>query len=249
MLIFLYSISALNKNRIYILLNLLILICEIYARIIEGNNIHAFWGRFFQLLSFLSLAFWYYQMQKDRFFNLQKWFLVSLLVPILTPISDYFFVKQQTIFIIIIINIIYFSIWISVFKAIGAKLTLKNANNTFLKLYALILSFPLIYFLISVVDKLSPIFLIAILILYLLFSYTSLLSIMLPISDNKRKWIILGLTIFVFQTILFSYNYFLLSFEYGDIYSRILIVISKCMVIYGMIDYDLLKINRENIED
>lgn len=242
---FVISITTLKKNQVYIILILLIFICEIYARVVEASNIHGLWVSAFHILSFLSLAFWYFQMQKHKLYSVEKLFLGSLLIPVFTPIADYFLIKQQAIFIIILTSIFYFIIWIFIFKKIGAKLILKKHKSGFIKFYLFILILPLIYYFVALIDKLSTIFLIEILILYFLFSYTSLLSVQLPINDTKKKWIVLGLMVYIFHTILFSYNYFLLSLEYGDIYSRILIVTSRCMIIYGMIDYDIeLKIKK-----
>jgi hypothetical protein len=232
------------KNIIYVFIIFLILICEISAQVIERQQHTAFWANNFRTLSFIMMGVWCFHKQKGNFRTIQRLFLISILLPIFAPLAFYFYAQPKAIFISIGIDIIFFCLWIIVFKKMGAKISLKESSDTIKKLFPVLFILPFIYYFIILYPILPYLYAIIVFIYILLLSYVCILSIFLPINEEYKEWIILGLILFFFLSFMNGHHEFLQQTPWSYPAIRILAVISRCMIIYGMINYKVVsKVN------
>ncbi len=237
-----------KKNITYISIIFLLLLCESLAFIEEKQLFDAFWVNFFKILSAVLFVIWYYQEEKKQFNLIQKIFLISnLFAIIITPIY-YFYTLKEGMDLIYCLNILVFLLWIYVFRLMGAKISYKLSDDFFKKLIPLFFVFPIVYYFLTLYPVLTTSFAILKLVFTLTISYACLLSTFLPINYEKKLWITLSLILFIYISLLYSNYLFIENKFWSYIFSRIILVISKCMMFYGMIDYNR-KRNRDFNED
>lgn len=229
----------LKTNLFYLVVILLILISECFSNEYADKEIAALWTNNFRISSWLAMGIWYYQIQKENFTLVKKIFLVSILLPIIVSFSTYLLPERQAISINIVVSIIILCLWIYVFKLLGALIVLRDQNQTFSKLVPAFFILPLLFYFFSLYQSLSTFFAVLVLIYILVFSYTGVLAAFLPFNEEKRLWITFGIMIFVLVNIMSGYNIFLQKIPNSYPILRTMTVISRCMMIYGMIYYDL----------
>lgn len=227
-----------KKNITYLSIIFLLLLCESYAFAEEKQLYNAFWVSFFKISSAVIFVIWYYQKEKKQFNRIQKIFLCSNLLAILITLIYYFFTLKDGMGLIYSLNIFVFCLWIHVFRLMGARISFKINDDFFKKLIPLFFIFPIVYYFLTLYPVLTTSFAILKLIFTLIISYTCLLSIFLPINYEKRLWLTLSLILFIYISLLYSNYLFIENKFWSYVISRIILVISKCMMFYGMIDYN-----------
>lgn len=237
-----------TKNIVYISIILLFLICESLAFVNEKQLFNAFWVTLFKISSALMFVIWYYIEEKKRFKRIQKIFLFSNLIAIIINFVYYFFTIMEGMDLIYCLNISVFLLWIYVFKLMGARIAFKKSDDLFKKLTPLFFVFPIVYYFLTLYPVLTTSFAILKLIFTLIISYTCLLSIFLPINFEKRLWITLSIILFIYISLLYSNYLFIENKFWSYVISRIILVISKCMMIYGMINYGKEQKAKFNVE-
>lgn len=227
-----------KKNIKYISTIFLLLLCEIFAYSEEKQLFHAFWVSFFKILSAMIFVIWYFQAEKKRIELIQKLFLLSNLLAILVSLLYYFFTLQEGLDLIFCLNIVVFFLWIYVFKLIGAKIVFKKDDDLLKKLTPIFFVFPIVYYFLTLYPVLTTTHAILKLIFTLTISYACLLSLFLPINASKKLSITLGIILFIFISLLYSNYLFIEDKMWSYVISRIILVTSKCMMVYGMINYN-----------
>lgn len=237
---------ALKKNLAYISLIILLLLCEIVAYIEEQELYNSFWVNFIRILSWITLGVWYFQEEKKRFNRIQKIFLISNLLSILTTLSFYFFTLNEGLSLSYCINIFIFILWLYVFRLMGARIVFKKEDDFLKKSVPGFFILPIAYFFLTLYPILTPSYIILNLIFILTISYACLLSIFLPINSDKKLWITLGIILFISNSLLFSNYLFIEKNVLNFVIYRIVTVVSRCMMIYGMINYKTSALNEED---
>ncbi len=203
----------------------------------EYRQQDSLWTNNFRILSWIMMALWYYETQKRNFNRIQKAFLISILLPIIVSISSYVIPEKQAIIINISTNIAILMLWIYAFKHSGASISLNDSNQTLTKLTPAFFILPLLFYYFSLYQSLPTLYAIFVLIYILIFSYTGVLSAFVPISEEKRLWIILGIMLIAMANIMNGYHTFLQKLPWAYPVIRTMTVVSRCMMIYGMISY------------
>ena len=227
-----------KKNIAYITLILLLLICEIFAYMEEQVLYHAFWVNFIRILSWITFGIWYFHAEKERFKRIQKIFLISNLLPIFATLSFYFFTLNEGLNLSYSINIVIFLLWIYVFRLMGARIVFKKEDDFFKKSIPIFFIFPIAYYFLTLHPILTSSYGIFNLIFILTISYACLLSIFLPINQDIKLFITFGIVLFISISLLFSNYLFIEKKMLSYVISRIVVVVTRCMIIYGMINYN-----------
>ena len=231
------TLLFLKHNLLYLILIFLILVGECFAHELENKEMAALWSNNLRILSCLTMGASYFQMQKHDFACVQKLFLISILLPIIISLSSYLIPERHAIVINIGVNIVILGLWIRIFKLLGASIIFKDQNNTFSKLIPAFFILPLLFYYFSLYQSLTIIFAILVLIYILVFSYTGLLAAFLPINEEKVLWIIFGIILLVLVNMMNGYHTFMQKISNAYPIIRTMTVISRCMIIYGMIGY------------
>ncbi|AFK01856.1 hypothetical protein Emtol_0703 [Emticicia oligotrophica DSM 17448] len=221
-------------NLFYLGLTLIALLVECLVHDLIEPVAASFWSNNLRIISSLILAAWYYQMQKSSFYTPEKWMLVSILLPIVISLTMYLMLEKYAIIINITVNLTMLGILIYCFKKLGAKINFKDSNDTFNKIFPAFFIFPFVFYFFVLYNALSGIYAIIVFIYVLIFSYTGILSVFLPINENKRLFIIIGITLLVVANIMNAYHTFLEKVPWGYPVIRTITVISRGMIIYGM---------------
>ncbi len=224
-----------KRNISFIIVIFIVLICEICFH--EYNHQDSFWTNNFRILSWIIMGFWYYDNQKENFNRIQTVFLISMLLPIIVSLSSYLIPERQAIIINIYTNIGILMLWIYAFKRLGAIITLNDSNRTLTKVTPAFFIFPLLFYYFSLYQALTGVYVFIVLIYIVLFSYTGVLAAFLPFNEEKRLWITFGIMLLVFVNIINGYHTFLQKLSWAYPVLRTVTVISRCMMIYGMIRY------------
>jgi hypothetical protein len=228
-----------KRNFVFIITIFIVLIGEICFH--EYSHQDTLWTNNCRIFSLLLMGFWYFNIQKENFNQIQKAFLLSILLPIIVSLSSYLIPEKGAIIINIFINMGMLMLWIYAFKHLGASITLKDSNQTLQKLIPAFFVLPLLYYYFSLYQSLTFIYAILVLVYILIFSYTALLAAFLPFKGDKKFWLIFGIILLAMVNILNGYHTFLQNIAWAYPVSRTFTVASKCMMIYGMICYVELK--------
>lgn len=184
---------------------------------------------------------WFYQLQKCNFKLQQKLFLLSIILPIIVSLSSFLLPERLAIIINIGINTIVFLIWIYYFHAMGAKISLRDADNNFQKIIPAFLFFPLCFYFLSLYQSLTGIYIAIVFMYVIVFSYTGILAVFLPVNEERRLYIILGISLLVLANIMNAYHTFLEKLIWVYPVIRTITVASKSMFIYGIVDCGIKK--------
>ena len=125
----------------------------------------------------------------------------------------------------------------------GARVSLRDADNNFQKIIPAFLFFPISFYFFSLYESLSGIYSISVFIYVLVFSYTGILAVFIPVSDERRLYVILGISLLVMANIMNAYHTFLQKLFWAYPVIRTITVASKCMFIYGIGDCETKKMN------
>ena len=230
-----FKVLPVKNNFIFIVCVFVALVLECYAYKFKKEDA-ALWSSIFRIMTWVVMGIWYYQQQKKHFTQTQKLFLLSNLLPIFVALSSYFIVEQKAMLINILINLVVFVLWIVVFKRMGTRISLKESKNTFKKVLPIVFIFSFFYFFFSLYPKLSNIYSTLIFCYLVVISYAGILSGFL-LRNDKTTYITLGIILWIFSNLMESHYIFLLKSPDSYPIIRVIAVISRCFMIYGMIHY------------
>lgn len=212
------------------------LISECFAHDYVDKNEAALWSNYLRIISWTLMGIWFYQLQKCTFKRLQKLFLLSILLPIIVSLTSFLLPERLAIIINLCINTIIFFIWIYYFHAMGAKIVLRDADNNFQRVVPAFLVFPLCFYFLSLYQSLIGIYALIVFIYVIIFSYTGILAVFLPVDEERRQYIVLGILLLAVANIMNAYHTFLEKLFWVYPVIRTITVASKCMLIYGIVD-------------
>lgn len=223
-------------NFLFLSIILIVLIGECFAHDQIDKEQAEFWSNNLRIISWILMGMWFYWLQRCKFGFLQKLFLISILLPIIVSLTSYLLPERQAILINIGINTVSFSIWIYYFHQMGARVSLRDADNNFQKIIPAFLFFPLCFYFLSLYQSISGIYAVIVFIYVIVFSYTGILAVFLPVGDERRLYVILGISLLVVANIMNAYHTFLEKLFWVYPVIRTITVSSKCMLIYGIVD-------------
>lgn len=225
-----------KTNFLFLSIILIVLISECFAHDYVDKNEAALWSNYLRIISWTLMGIWFYQLQKCTFKRLQKLFLLSILLPIIVSLTSFLLPERLAIIINLCINTIIFFIWIYYFHAMGAKIVLRDADNNFQRVVPAFLVFPLCFYFLSLYQSLIGIYALIVFIYVIIFSYTGILAVFLPVDEERRQYIVLGILLLAVANIMNAYHTFLEKLFWVYPVIRTITVASKCMLIYGIVD-------------
>lgn len=217
------------------------LIGECFAHEYVDKNQAEMWSNYLRITSWTLMGIWFYQLQKYNFELRQKLFLLSILLPIIVSFNSFLLPERLAIIINLCINTIIFLIWIYYFHAMGAKVSLRDAENNFQKIVPAFLIFPQVFYFLSLYQSLYGIYVVIVFVYVVVFSYTGILAVFLPVGDERRLYVIFGLALLAVANIMNAYHTFLEKLFWVYPVIRAITVASKCMLIYGIVDCGIKK--------
>lgn len=225
-----------KTNFLFLSIILIVLIGECFAHDQIDRQQAEFWSNNLRIISWILMGMWFYQLQKCNFKLNQNFFLLSILLPIIVSLTSFLLPEHLAIIINIGVNIIVFLIWIYYFHALGAKIILRDADNNFQKVVPAFLIFPICFYFLSLYQSLIGIYALIVFIYVIVFSYTGILAVFLPVAEERRLYIVLGISLLAIANIMNAYHTFLEKLFWVYPVIRTITVSSKCMLIYGIID-------------
>ncbi|GAB2632242.1 hypothetical protein GCM10027035_28180 [Emticicia sediminis] len=228
-------------NQLFIGIILIVLIGECFTHDYIDKDQAELWSNNLRIISWILMGVWFYQLQKGTFEFRQWLFLFSIILPVVVSLISFLLPEPIAIIVNICINTFIFLIWIYYFHAMGAKISFRDSDNNFQKIIPAFLIFPLSFYFFSLYEALSGVYSIIVFIYTVIFSYTGILSVFLPVGDERRLYIILGLSLLVVANILNAYHTFLEKLFWAYPVVRAITVASKCMFIYGIADFRVKK--------
>ena len=222
-----------NKKFIFAIISLLIIEFTFRNIFIQQRDI---WIAIPRVLSSIMLAGWYYLSVKPFPSPIHKLFLTSLLLPITITLTFAIYPKYGD-FMNIFIHTCVLAIWAYIFTQMGARIKLLDKKLNFLRLLPIYYILPIFFYTFSIHPSIPNNYVIFLLTHTLVYSTTGILAIFLPIREESRAWISWSIALMVFANMLYSYDIFMEEIAWANIISRIIIVASRCMIVYGMIKY------------
>jgi hypothetical protein len=236
-----------KRNVSFITVIVLILIAEIYC--FEVGHKDSFWTNNFRVLSLIAMSVWYFIQQKGVSSQITKAFFLSILLPIIVSISTFLIVEKYAIIINICVNIAMLSLWIYCFRQLGASISSRDSNKTLTKLIPAYFILPLFFYIFALYQSLTANYALIVLLYISILSYTGILSAFLPINEEKKIWIIVGIATLVFVNGMNAYHTFLQKIAFAYPIIRVITVVAKIMIIYGMIDVKHKNANKLYLEN
>jgi hypothetical protein len=225
-----------KRNVSFITVIFFMLIAEIYCH--EFGKIDSFWTNNYRILSLMAMAAWYYIRQREISSCVNRAFLWSLLLPIIVSLSTYLIIEKHAIIINLCVNMVVLCLMIYCFRAMGASISSRDSNHTLSKLIPAYFVLPLFFYFLALYQSLTVVYAIIVFIYIVILSYTGILSAFLPINEEKKLWLIIGMAVLVFMNGMNAYHTFLQKLAYAYPIIRTMMVVSKLMIIYGMMDYN-----------
>jgi hypothetical protein len=230
-----------KTNFLFLSIILIVLIGECFAHNYVDKNQADLWSNYLRITSWTLMGIWFYQLQRSNFKLQQKFFLLSILFPIIVSLASFLLPEHLAIIINLCINTIVFLIWIYYFHAMGAKISLRDTDNNFKKIVPAFLIFPLCFYFLGLYQSLIGIYALIVFIYVIIFSYTGILAVFLPVVEDRRLYIVVGISLLAVANIMNAYHTFLEKLFWVYPVIRTITVISKCMLIYGIVDCGIKK--------
>lgn len=225
-----------KKRSTFIVIILLFLIGDCFFSTLSNPNIHSYGTHLFRVLTWLSMALWYYDEQKHNFRKTQIVFFVSILLPIISSFSNYLLLYRNSTFIYISVNIMMTLLWIYVFKKLG-KISIKKESFSNIAIHVIsFIVFPLAYYFLTLYANLNFSFKILTLVFFIVFAYMSTIARFLDIDEQNKKLLMLSIVLLVLISIVNSHHFFLQKNAWAYTVTRTLTVISRCLLIFVVIE-------------
>jgi len=184
----------------------------------------------------LYMAYWYYSERKHAINLTDRLFLVSCLIPAITPIPIFIFGFTWGTLVEVILLLVSYQLLIKIYSLEGARIRLSSNFRTFSKVLVPFVFFPLIYFIISVltIDRFDVILILSIYLLQLM--YMAVLSSYLPFKEKSKLCITMGMFFIMFASGASFHRVYMsaYAFDYGIV--RIAANLGRILLIIGLVN-------------
>jgi hypothetical protein len=225
-----------KKQPFFILIIFLLLGGDIYSSTLTNFSANSFLCNMFRIFTWTTMGFWYFDAQKHNFGKTQILFLLSILLPIISSFSTYLLAYKTSTFIYIAINTIMTVLWIYVLKKIG-KPTIRRESYINIGIHvACFILFPLVFYFLTIYETINTSFKFLLMIFIVAFAYMSSIARFLDIDERNKKLLMISIVLLVLISIINSHHLFLQKKMWAYAVVRTLIVISRCLLIFVVID-------------
>lgn len=189
----------------------------------------------FRGLIHLFMAYWYYSARKNILNLSDRLFLISCVIPALTPIPIYIFGFTWGTLLEAIMLLVSYQLLIRVYILEGAKIRLRSSIKTFTRVLVPYVFLPLIYFFFIVFPVAKPDILIITFIYLLQIMYMAVLSAYLPFSEKSKLNIALGMFFIIFASGASVHRVYVAPFEFDYGIVRIAANLGRILIITGLL--------------
>ncbi len=190
----------------------------------------------FRGLIHLLMAYWYYSERKASLNQTDKLFLISCVIPAITPIPIYIFGFTWGTLLEAVLLLVSYQLLIRVFFLEGARIRFRTNLNTVIKVLVPYVFFPITYFFLIVFPVAKPdVFLIAL--IYLIqIMYMAVLSAYLPFPEKSKLYISLGMFFIIFASGASVHRVYVASYDFDYGIVRIAANLGRILIIIGLLN-------------
>jgi hypothetical protein len=215
----------------YAILSLLLIIELTVFYEVDSNLAYPFRG-----LIHLFMAYWYYSERKDKLNQIDRLFLVSCVIPAITPIPIYIFGFTWGTLLEAVLLLVSYQLLIRIYSLEGAKINFKTNPNTTIKVLIAYLVFPLAYFFLVVFPVAKPDVLLITFIYLVQIIYMAVLSAYLPFPEKSKLYISLGMFFILFASGASVHRVYVASYEFDYGIVRIAANLGRLLIIIGLLN-------------
>lgn len=233
------QIIKLKNNLIYVVLICLSVACEIFAAWNAETGIRAIETFIFRQAVTLILAMWYYQSQGSKLTNLQRNFLMTLLIPLIFGFSRYFIPDPLAIKVNAFFYFSTYVLWILQFKSLGAEFKISKFPFAYFLFIPLIFAIPFLYYFFVLFPMLNHGNKVLVFLFALFAASTCVYVLFLPTTKDfsGRHLIIFGIWLTEFTHMMQSYYHYNNEGLFIYPFARILQTSSFIFLLVGMTSY------------
>ena len=197
----------------------------------------------FRGLIHLFLAYWYYSERKNVLNLTDRLFLISSLIPAITPIPIYIFGFTWGTLLEAVLLLVSYQLLIRIFSIEGARIKIRTNLNTIMKVVIPYVVFPLTYFTLVVFPVVKSDILLICFIYLLQVMYMAVLSAYLPFPEKSKLYISLGMFFILFASGASVHRVYIAPFEFDYGIVRIAASLGRILIVVGLLN----RMNREEL--
>ncbi|RFS15584.1 hypothetical protein [Emticicia sp. C21] len=184
----------------------------------------------------LFMAWWYYSERKNELNLTDRLFLISCLVPAITPIPIYIFGFTWGTLLEAVMLLVSYQLLIKIYSLEGAEIRLANNLKTFGMILTPYVFFPLAYFFFIVYPVAKPDVLLITSIYLIQIMYMAVLSAYLPFSEKSKLYISLGMFFILFASGASVHRVYVAPYEFDYGIVRIAANLGRILIIIGLLN-------------
>ncbi|MBA4852798.1 hypothetical protein [Emticicia sp. BO119] len=184
----------------------------------------------------LFMAYWYYSERKEELNLTDKLFLISCVIPAITPIPIYIFGFTWGTVLEAVLLLVSYQLLIRIYSLEGAKINFRSNLNTSLKVLIAYVVFPLTYFFLVVSPVAKPDVLVISFIYLVQIMYMAVLSAFLPFPEKSKLYISLGMFFILFASGASVHRVYVASYEFDYGIVRIAANLGRILIIIGLLN-------------
>jgi hypothetical protein len=222
-------------NTRYLTATILLLFSEFFLNKLPERE-SAVWIGIVRIIAAIILTFWYYQHRKPLPTLIDKLFISTLILPILISFCVIFYpalIKDFNLYV----HAGILCIWAAIFRLMGSRIQFKGALYKFLRIMPIYSLIPVLFYIFSLHTALPDFDKIMLLSYTFIYMYTSTLASFLPIQESDIFWIRWAVVLMAFANILVFYSIFIEQLPWLSFIPRTIVIVSRCILILGMVDY------------
>jgi hypothetical protein len=222
-------------NTRYLTATLLLLLSEFFLLELPQKE-SVFWIAIARIIAAIILTVWYYQHRKPLPTLIDRLFISTLILPILISLCVIFFpaiIKDFNL----ITHACILCLWAGIFRLMGSKIKYQGALYKFLRIFPIYGLVPILFYAFTLHTALPTSDKILLLCYAIIYIYTSTLASFLPMDESNRFWIRWGVVLMAFANFLVFYSIFIEQLPWLGFIPRTIVIVARCILILGMIDY------------
>ncbi len=184
----------------------------------------------------LFMAYWYYSERKASLNLTDKLFLISCLIPAITPIPIYFFGFTWGTLLEAVLLLVSYQLLIRIYRLEGAKIRFRTNLNTIIKVLIPYVFFPLTYFFLIVFPVVKSDVLLITFIYMVQIMYMAVLSAYLPFPEKSKLYISLGMFFIIFASGASVHRVYVVPYEFDYGIVRITANLGRILIIIGLLN-------------
>lgn len=184
----------------------------------------------------LLMAYWYYSERKTSLNQTDKLFLISCVIPAITPIPIYIFGFTWGTVLEAVLLLVSYQLLIRIFRLEGARIRYRTNLNTIIKVLIPYVFFPVTYFFLIVFPVVKSDVLLISFIYMVQIMYMAVLSAYLPFAEKSKLYISLGMFFIIFASGASVHRVYVAAYEFDYGIVRIAANLGRILIIIGLLD-------------